>query len=118
MKKPAICRMVPHGEARDRHPLIATYIRKLQPPPWRCSTTTRSQQESGGCKKRTGNDGNDTLNGGSDNGKITARIREIETVHRAVKELLSNGVITGYIRELQAEHRQLRNGPITVRMTG
>ncbi len=27
--------------------------------------------------------GNDTLNGGSDNGKITARFRGLETVHRA-----------------------------------
>ncbi len=34
------------------------------------------------------------------------------------KREIDNPPIAPYIRELQTAHRQLRNGPITVRMTG
>ena len=34
------------------------------------------------------------------------------------KREIDNPIIATYIRELQKAHRQLRNGPITVRMTG
>ncbi len=67
MKKPAICRMMPYGEARDR-----------QPPNYPLYSRAPTPAVAP-----------------LDNPKITLRIREPQT-----------------------PHRQLRNGPITVRMTG
>ena len=53
-----------------------------------------------------------------DNPPITPYIRELQAAHREAKRLLGNPIIATYIRELQTARRQLRNGPMTVRMTG
>ncbi len=116
MKKTAICHMVPHGEARDRQPhnrhIYSRAPTSAVAPLDNLKTTTRSQQHSGSPRRRAGNACKayrlhyDTKN------------MKPGTVGREARRLLSNPLITPYIRKLQKEHRQLRNGPMTVRMTG